>query len=103
MQTCKPPIQLWAFHGNAKGCSWKGSICMREYMMMLMVSCRQQLEAQHADVECHVAHAEALEGQVAALEARLQAAEEQARDATSGLALAQMTAEQARADAKRCA
>ena len=68
-----------------------------------MVSCRQQLDVQHADVERHVAHAEALEGQVAALEARLQAAEEQARDATSGLALAQMTAEQARADAKRCA
>ena len=103
MHICKPPIQLWAVHSSAKGCSWKGSICMREYRMVLMVSCRQQLDAQHADVERHVAHAEALEGQVAALEARLQAAEEQARDATSGLALAQMTAEQARADAKRCA
>ena len=70
---------------------------------MLMVSCRHQLEAQHADVDSHLAHAQALEGQLAALESKLQAAEEQARHATSGLALAQMTAEQARADAKRCA
>ena len=68
-----------------------------------MGSCRHQLEVQHADVDSHLSHAQALEGQLAALELKLQAAEEQARHATSGLALAQMTAEQARADAKRCA
>ena len=100
--TRKPPIQLQPFHVTARWCSWKDSICMQEYRMTLMVSCRHQLEAQHADVESHLAHAQALEGQLAALESKLQAAEEQARDATSGLALAQMTAEQARADATRC-
>ena len=43
----------------------------------------------------------ALEEQLASAEAHVAAAEERARHASSGLALAEMTAEQARADAER--
>lgn len=65
------------------------------------ISCRLQLAAQHADLEGHAAHMQALEGQLDLAEAQLAAAEERARHASSGLALAEMTAEQAQADAKR--
>ena len=59
------------------------------------------MAAQHTDLEGHAAHVQELEGQLALAEAQLAAAEERARHASSGLALAEMTAEQAQADAKR--
>ena len=63
---------------------------------------RHELAAHHADLEGQAACVQALEEQLASAEAKLAAAEERARHASSGLALAEMTAEQARADAKRC-
>ncbi len=63
--------------------------------------CRHQLAAQHADLEVHTARVEDLEAQLASAEGQLVVAEERARHACSGLALAEMTAEQAQADAKR--
>lgn len=92
-------FQMLSFQREATSASQTTSARIN---VMCSSPCRHQLAAQGADLESHATREQALGGQLAALEAQVAAAEERTRDATSGLALAQMTAEQARADAKRC-